>query len=90
MNVEELFKALSCKWRIEILKILENGEICQCEILKRLPIDPTTLSRHLKTLKYAGLLLERKEGKKKLLRLKNKDILKLIRMAEEIWRRSEE
>ena len=83
--MEELFKALSCKWRIEILKMLEKGEICQCEILKKLPIDASTLSRHLKILRYAGLILERKEGTRKLLRLKDERILKVVKMAEEMW-----
>ena len=83
--MEEIFKALSCKWRIEILKMLEKGEICQCEILKKLPIDASTLSRHLKILRYAGLILERKEGTRKLLRLKDERILKVVKMAEEMW-----
>ena len=83
--MEEIFKALSCKWRIEILKMLEKGEICLCVVLKKLPIDATTLSRHLRVLKNAGLILERKEGTRKFLKLRNKEVLKLIEMAKGIW-----
>jgi len=82
--VEKIFKALSCSWRIEILRLLKNGEACQCEIIKQIPLDATTLSRHIKILKEASLILERREGTKKLLRLRDKRILDILKIAEEL------
>ena len=82
--MEKIFKALSCSWRIEILRLLKNGEVCQCEIKKQIPLDVTTLSRHIKILKEASLILERRDGTKKLLRLRDKRILDILKIAEEL------
>ena len=82
--MEKIFKALSCSWRIEILRLLKNGEVCQCEIIKQIPLDVTTLSRHIKILKEASLILERRDGTKKLLRLRDKRILDILKIAEEL------
>ena len=82
--IEKIFKALSCSHRIEILKILSEGEACQCEIAEKIPVDVTTLSRHIKILKDVGLISERREGTKKFLSLKSKKVLEVLRVAEEL------
>ncbi len=82
--MEEFFKALSCKWRIEIVKALKDGEKCQCEIAKILPIDPSTLSRHLSMLKSAGILEERREGREKRWRVKDERVFDIIELAEKM------
>ncbi len=86
MLVEELFKALSSKWRLKIIQMLEEREICQCEFLNFIPIDETTLSRHLSVLKRAGIVSERRKGRKKLLSIKNRKIYELLALAEKIWK----
>lgn len=58
-----LFKALSDENRIQILKILRNGEKCACKLLEELNIRQSTLSHHMRILCDAGIVTGRKEGK---------------------------
>jgi DNA-binding transcriptional ArsR family regulator len=63
----ENFAPVSCsiadKSRIRILKMLEPGELCVCQITTILGLAPATVSKHLSLLKTAGLLSHRKEGR---------------------------
>lgn len=59
----EKFKALSDKNRLVILKMLKNGELCACEIIKKLDLKQPTISHHMKVLQDAGLVNGRKAGK---------------------------
>lgn len=67
MNTEEIakiFKALSDKRRINILRILQQGETCVCELQKQCDdLTQSGLSYHLKLLSDAGFLHCRHEGK---------------------------
>ncbi len=57
------FHALSEPIRLQILELLKSGELCVCELADRLNLKQSKLSFHLKTLKEAGLLRSRQEGK---------------------------
>lgn len=61
----EKFKALSDETRLRILYLLinSNTELCVCEFTDALEIPQYNISRHLKILKNAGLIQERKEGR---------------------------
>ncbi|HXX79967.1 MAG TPA: metalloregulator ArsR/SmtB family transcription factor [Thermodesulfovibrionales bacterium] len=58
-----IFKALSDETRLRILKLLEDGELCVCDIVAALDMVQPKVSFHLKILKDAGLLRDRKQGK---------------------------
>ena len=58
-----IFKALGDENRIQILKLLHNGEKCACKLLDALNISQPTLSHHMKILCDAGIVSGRKEGK---------------------------
>ena len=58
-----VFKALGDENRIQILKLLHNGEKCACKLLDALNISQPTLSHHMKILCDAGLVTGRREGK---------------------------
>src|SRR5262249_38163229 len=62
-NAARLFHALSDNTRLEILELLKNGECCVCELQDELRAAQSRLSFHLKVLKDAGLLTDRKEGR---------------------------
>ncbi len=50
-------KALSHPARLEILRVLSERSECICgEVVEDLPLAQATVSRHLKTLKEAGLI----------------------------------
>ena len=59
----KIFRALSDKNRIRILKILEKKPLCVCEITSLLGLAASTTSKHLRVLKNANLIFEQKEGK---------------------------
>lgn len=59
-----LLKALADETRLRILSVLmERGETCVCEFLELAGGTPSNLSFHLRKLKSAGLILDRKVGK---------------------------
>ncbi len=58
-----VFKALSDTTRLRVLKLLENGELCVCDIVTALEMSQPKVSFHLNTLKEAGLIKDRKEGR---------------------------
>ena len=58
-----LFKALSDETRLRIIKLLEQGELCVCDITAALEMVQPKVSFHLSALKEAGLIKDRKSGK---------------------------
>jgi ArsR family transcriptional regulator len=58
-----IFKALSDETRLRILKLLEQGELCVCDIVASLDMIQPKVSFHLGVLKDAGLIRDRKQGK---------------------------
>jgi ArsR family transcriptional regulator len=58
-----LFHALSDETRLSILEMLRGGERCVCELQDELDAAQSRLSFHLRVLKDAGLVSDRKEGR---------------------------
>jgi len=58
-----LFHALSDPIRIDVLELLGGGERCVCDLMAALDLAQSRLSWHLKTLKDAGLVSDRREGR---------------------------
>ena len=59
----KILKALSDKTRTRIIKVLLNRKtLCVCEIMQALNISQTRASKHLKILKDAGLVTDKKKG----------------------------
>ena len=58
-----VFKALSEETRLRIVKLLEHGELCVCDIVAALDMIQPKVSFHLAVLKDAALLKDRKQGK---------------------------
>ena len=60
---ESVGRAISDRNRVRILKMLEPGELCVCQITAILGLAPASASKHLSLLRMAGLLAHRKEGR---------------------------
>ena len=58
-----LFHALSDETRIAILRMLRDGELCVCELQNELEVAQSRLSFHLRVLREAGLVSDRREGR---------------------------
>lgn len=62
-RMQRVFHALSDAKRLRILEILRSGESCVCDLAGSLDIRQSLLSFHLRTLRDAGLVSDRKEGR---------------------------
>lgn len=58
-----VFHALSDATRLGILEMLKDGERCVCELQDELDAAQSRLSFHLRVLKDAGLVTDRREGR---------------------------
>ncbi len=58
-----LFHALSDETRLALLEQLKNGERCVCELTDAMKAGQSRLSFHLKVLKDAGLIVDRRDGR---------------------------
>ena len=70
---ETVAKAVADPSRVRILKLLEAGELCVCQITTVLELAPATVSKHLAGLKTAGLVQQRRDGKWVYYRLAERD-----------------
>lgn len=85
-RMEELFKALGSHWRIEILKIIAQKPCSLCDLSQILPIEKSTICRHIKVLKINHIINTTSEGAIKLISIEDQKILELLILAEQIVR----
>ena len=57
-----VMKALSDPSRIKIVKLLEQKELCVCELTSVLGLAQSTVSKHLKLLEDAGIVASNRDG----------------------------
>ncbi len=62
-DLELVLKAAGDPTRTRILKLLERGGLCVCQVQAVLGLAPSTVSKHLAILKNAGLVEDRRDGK---------------------------
>lgn len=58
-----IFRALSHPSRLRIVKMLEERELCVCEVRAILGLSTSTVSKHLTILCDAGLIVDTRDGK---------------------------
>jgi DNA-binding transcriptional ArsR family regulator len=74
----KIFKALSDPIRLDILYFLRDGEKCVCEIIPHSKRIQPVVSRHLKILKDAGLLTDKKHGNRRFYSITDQQIFQII------------
>src|SRR5262245_58299608 len=62
-QAQRWFHALSDETRLQLLELLREGEQCVCDLTDALDAAQSRLSFHLKTLKDAGLVTDRRQGR---------------------------
>ena len=82
--ISNVFKALAHPTRIQIIKLLGNGELCVCDILPNLDSEQSNTSQHLTVLKNQGIVESRKDGSKVIYSIKNKEVYEMIELVEAI------
>ncbi len=62
--------ALAEPTRLEAMRLLSRrGEMCACELIPALEVTQSRMSRHLQTLKQAGLVTDRRDAQRVLYRI---------------------
>ncbi len=63
VDIALICRALGDSNRLQIIRMLSDGEKCACKLLEKFEITQPTLSHHMKILCECGLVDVRKEGK---------------------------
>ena len=84
MSEIEIFKALADPTRLKILECIKDEEKCICEVIPYTGKSQPNVSLHLKVLKQAGLVNERKDGTRIMLSIADKNVFKIIDLTKKI------
>ena len=57
-----LLKVVSEESRLKLLCILQKGSHCVCELMEHVNLSQSLISHHLKDLKDAGIVSDKKKG----------------------------
>ncbi|SIT91804.1 ArsR/SmtB family transcription factor [Edaphobacillus lindanitolerans] len=60
--MDKQLKALADSNRLKLLSCLKSGEVCVCDFVEVLGISQPAVSQHLRKLREAGIVTERKVG----------------------------
>ncbi len=80
-RVSQLFKALGDPTRLRIVKALEFGEMCVCDLAAFLGISESAVSHQLRTLRQLQLVANRREGPILYYRLNDDHVSGLVALA---------
>jgi len=87
-NAVNPLKALGDVNRVRILKMLEERELCVCEVREILDLSNSTVSQHLTILRAADLIVDSKDGKWVNYRLNDDAENILVRSVLELMKKS--
>lgn len=82
----DILLALAHPNRIRILEYLRKDVRCNCELAPALELEQSNLSRHLKLLVQAGILMSWKEGLRVNFKVTDDRIFKILELAKGIAR----
>ena len=82
---DDAFGALGDPQRRAILELLGAGARSVQEIADELPISRPAVSRHLKVLKGAGLVLEQPQGTRRIYRLHDQGMAAVQAYLQQVW-----
>ena len=85
MTYESAIAALGDPTRREVFERLRGGPRAVGELARNLPVSRPAVSQHLRVLKEAGLVTERKEGTRRLYRVDPTGLGELRAYFERFW-----
>jgi DNA-binding transcriptional ArsR family regulator len=83
--VDAALRAIAEPHRRQILRLVRGRELPAGEIAARFDVTRPAVSQHLRVLKEAGLVDERRDGTRRLYRAREDAIADLHRFLEEFW-----
>jgi DNA-binding transcriptional ArsR family regulator len=84
-RVGDPFEALGDPNRRAIVELLRSGDQSVQELADALPISRPAVSRHLRLLKEAGLVVEEPRGTRRIYRLHDEGVEAVRRYLEQVW-----
>jgi DNA-binding transcriptional ArsR family regulator len=85
LDADAVLRALAEPQRRRILHLVRDGEQPAGEIAEHFDITHQAVSQHLRVLKDAGLLAERREGTRRLYAIRPEALESLREFLEELW-----
>ncbi len=85
MLVEQALKAIAEPSRRKILRLVRDGELPAGEIASHFQVTRPAISQHLRVLKTAGLVTERRVGTKRLYRARIEGLEELRDFLNDFW-----
>src|SRR6516165_304458 len=83
--MEATLKAIAEPRRRQILSLVREGELSAGEIAAHFDVTRPAISQHLGVLKEAGLVSERRNGTRRLYRVRPEGLVELKAFLEEFW-----
>jgi DNA-binding transcriptional ArsR family regulator len=83
--MEDALKAIAEPRRREILRLVRGGELTAGQIAAHFEVTRPAVSQHLRVLKDAGLLDERRDGARRLYRARPEGLAGLRDHLEDLW-----
>ena len=87
MSMELAIQAIAEPRRREILRVIGDRECSVGEIAGQFDVPRPAISQHLRVLKEAGLVVERREGTRRLYRARPEGLAELRAYIEGFWDR---
>lgn len=84
-NTDAVLRALADPQRRQMLRLVRNDEVPAGEIAAHFNITQQAVSQHLRVLKQAGLVSERREGTRRLYALRPEALEPVREVLEEFW-----
>ena len=85
MGVEDAARALALPRRREILRLVRDDERSVGEIAEHFDVSRPAISQHLRVLKDAGLVTERRDGTRRLYQLDPDGLAEMREFLDELW-----
>jgi DNA-binding transcriptional ArsR family regulator len=85
LPADDVLRALAEPRRRRILRLVRDGERPAGEIADHFDITPQAVSQHLRVLREAGLLSERREGTRRLYALRPEAIEPVRSFLDDLW-----
>lgn len=89
IELSDFFKILSDNTRISILTIIDQNEVCVCDIASILDMTKSAVSHQLRVLKDANLVKSRKSGKENFYSFSDEHVKDILEIAIEHIREGE-
>jgi len=83
--VEAALRAIAEPRRRQILRLVRDAELSAGEIASHFDVTRSAVSQHLRVLKDAGLLAERRNGTRRIYRIRPEGLAELREFIDGLW-----